>query len=227
MYLWNRRRSCFLPLVKFFFFSIKVLPTDSKDPGEESIKKELRGNPLSFNGSGKPFKGATQLEDMAWYLLVLGCSRKKDTSPYSMKALDRYDGVNFNVLKKMQRERTLPDNMDIVIISAKYGFLKADTPIDNYDMRMTPQRAQELRPSIIENMKLLISEKKYQEIFINLGKDYLPAIEGLEDIVTCPLVYARGRIGEKMRDMKKWIKRRGFQSEYQQTLTDLIGQEPE
>lgn len=159
---------------------------------------------------------------MAWYLLVLGCSQKKDTSPYSMKSLDRYDGVNFKVLKKMQRERTLPDNMDIVIISAKYGFLKADTPIDNYDMRMTPQRAQELRPSIIENMKLLISEKKYEEIFINLGKDYLPAIEGLEDIVTCPLVYARGRIGEKMRDMKKWIKRTGLQSAYQKTLTDLI-----
>lgn len=139
-----------------------------------------------------------------------------------MKAFDRYDGVNFRVLKKFRRERRLPANLDIVIISAKYGLLRADEHIDNYNVRMTKERALNLHPQILDELEELISHNSYKEIFINLGKDYLPSIEGIEIAASCPVMYAQGRIGEKMRAMKKWMIRIALQSEKQKTLNDVI-----
>jgi len=139
-----------------------------------------------------------------------------------MKAVNRYDGVNFRVLKKFERERTLPKNLDIVVISAKYGLIKSDDHINNYDMRMTKKRASELHSQILDNLKALVSNTTYKEIFVNLGKDYLPAIQGIEAVVACPVAYAEGRIGEKMASMKKWITRIALSSEDQRTLTEIL-----
>ena len=173
----------------------------------------------------KPYKVSRTREDMAAYLLIVGCSQKKDQSPYPMKALDRYEGVNFKVIKKFRRERTLPANLDILIISAQYGLLKLDSYIEDYDVRMTEKRASNLRNDIMNEMKKILSTREYKEIFVNLGKDYLPAITGIENIAVCPVVYAQGRIGEKMRSMKKWITRVYCSSETQKTLTELCSSE--
>jgi len=159
---------------------------------------------------------------MSRYLLIIGCSQKKNPSPSPLKALDRYDGVNFRVLKKFKRERRLPETLDIVIISAKYGFLRADENINDYNVRITEKRALELHSEILNELKKLISSNTYKETFINLGKDYLPAIKGIENVVTCPIVYAEGRIGEKMSAMKKWITRISLSAEDQRTLTEIL-----
>ena len=158
------------------------------------------------------------------YLLILGCSQKKDPSPHPVKALDRYDGVNFKVIKKFRRDRKLPENLDIIIISAKYGFLKSDEKIDDYNQRMTKERAQELHPIIIHELKEFTSNRQYKEIFINLGKDYMPAIKGIENLTNCPILYAQGRIGEKMSALKKWLTLICLSSRNQKTLTDIPNQ---
>ncbi len=155
---------------------------------------------------------------MARYLLIVGCSQKKNPSCNPMKALDRYEGVNFRVIKKLREEGKIPSSLDITIISAKYGFLKADDYIDDYDVRMTIQRACELHSEVLSQMKL----EDYGEIFINLGKDYMPAVKGIEDLATCRILYAEGRIGEKMSAMKRWIIRIGRASEEQKTLAEFI-----
>jgi hypothetical protein len=157
---------------------------------------------------------------MSRYLLIVACSQKKDPSPHPLKAIDRYDGVNFRVIKKFKRERKLPGNLDIVIISAKYGILRPDEYIDFYNVRMTRQKARTLHSQILNHLRNLFSSNDYQEIFVNLGKDYLPAIEGIEDFVSCPVVHAEGRIGEKMGAMKRWVTRIALFSEDQKTLTD-------
>jgi hypothetical protein len=158
---------------------------------------------------------------MSSYLLVVGCSDSKNVSPVPMKALDRYEGVNFKVIKKFNREKGLPDNMDIVIISARYGLITQDAYIEPYDVRMTRKRAETLHPEVMNNLKDLISKKVYNEIFIVLGKDYVPAIEGIELIAPCPVSYAPGRIGEKMAALKKWLNKVLLAREGQQKLTDL------
>ena len=118
----------------------------------------------------------------------------------------------------------MPETLDIIIISAKYGFLKADEKIDDYNVRMTKERAQELHPTIIHELKEFISKREYKEIFINLGKDYMPAIKGIENLTNCPILYAQGRIGEKMSALKKWLTLICLSSRNQKTLTDIPNQ---
>lgn len=158
---------------------------------------------------------------MSSYLLIVGCSHSKNASPVPMKALDRYEGVNFKVIKKFNREKGLPDNVDIVIISARYGLITQDAYIGPYNMRMTRKRAETLHPGVMDNFRDLISQKVYKEIFVVLGKDYIPAIEGIELIAPCPVSYAQGRIGEKMAVLKKWLNKVLLAREGQQKLTDL------
>jgi hypothetical protein len=42
-------------------------------------------------------------------------------------------------------------------------------------------------------------------VFVNLGKDYLPAVEGVNRLFHGNVVYAAGGIGLKMARMKKWL----------------------
>ena len=66
------------------------------------------------------------------YLLILSCSNKKDGADGTMRAFDRYTGGNFDVLKKAKREGYFPPNLDILILSAKYGLITPDTLIEYY-----------------------------------------------------------------------------------------------
>jgi len=84
------------------------------------------------------------------FLLIISCSGRKDKTEGRISAIDRYDGVYYKVIKKLRREDKLPENLDIVIISAKYGFLKPDDLIENYDMRMDEERAKRLNSCIVE-----------------------------------------------------------------------------
>ena len=58
---------------------------------------------------------------MKHYLLILSCSQRKRKDPGFLPAIERYDGVNFRVIKKLGRQSRLLKNLDILIISAKYG----------------------------------------------------------------------------------------------------------
>jgi hypothetical protein len=60
--------------------------------------------------------------------------------------MERYDGVHFRVLRKAQREGYWPENLDMLILSAKYGLLDLDTVIEHYDLRMTSEQALQLKP---------------------------------------------------------------------------------
>ncbi len=79
------------------------------------------------------------------YFLILACSQRKHPDSGLMPAIERYDGVNFRVLQKATREGYLSENLDMLILSAKYGLIEANTPIESYDLKMTKQRAQELQ----------------------------------------------------------------------------------
>lgn len=143
---------------------------------------------------------------MKKYLLVISCSNKKRRNSGLLPAIERYTGAWYGVINKLRRLDKLPQNLDIVIISAKYGFLGSSELIEYYDVRMTKDRAEELNPTILQKFKSFLSDKRYEAVFINLGKDYMPAIEGVEHIVPQDSIYyARGRVGERKSQMRKWI----------------------
>ena len=142
------------------------------------------------------------------YLLIISCSQRKLTTPERLAAINRYDGVTYRILRKMRREGWTPENLDVLILSAKYGLMAAGMPADNYDQKMTEARADELRDSVQDTLKDFIENKPdgYQQVFINLGKAYMRTLEGFHwgPVST---MEASGAIGLKNSQMKAWLER--------------------
>ncbi len=86
------------------------------------------------------------------YLLIMACSQQKRSESHLLPALERYDGPPFRVLRRFLREHHSAP-LDIHILSAKFGLIPGSQLIPNYDHRITPLRAQELRPYLITELK--------------------------------------------------------------------------
>ena len=140
-------------------------------------------------------------------LLILSCSDRKVKGTIPMPALERYDGVNYRVIKKLKRDGKFPKDLDIVIISARYGFLEPDDLIEYYDQNMTEERALELRPDVLASLEEFLKDRNYEEIFVNLGKTYLLALNGFKKFLSdkTKVIYAEGGIGQKMKKMEEWL----------------------
>jgi Family of unknown function (DUF6884) len=137
------------------------------------------------------------------HLLILGCSDRKRAVKGKLPALDLYDGVNFRVLRTFLHERGWPAGLCIKILSAKYGLIDATDLIETYDLRLDETVAREKNRQIL---KTLARFGKPASVFVNLGKDYLPAIEGIEGLFQKDrIVHAENGIGIKMAQMKRWL----------------------
>ena len=136
------------------------------------------------------------------YLLIVNCTKPKVCSAGTMPAFDRY---KFKGLKKAKREGYYPANLDLLILSAKYGLITADTPIENYDLRMTEHRARELQESVSNELDRHLQQNDYQEIFVNLAKEYKIAIQQSQEILNQSerVIYAQDK--RKNSDIKRWI----------------------
>ncbi|MEA1993945.1 MAG: peroxide stress protein YaaA [Euryarchaeota archaeon] len=147
---------------------------------------------------------------MKKYLLILGCSNRKKSVSGKVRPLELYDGVNYRVLKKFFKMYGKPSNLEILIISAKYGFLTMGEIIEHYDKKMTAERARELHDTVMKKLKAFLKGKEFDEVHINLGKTYLEAIGGFERLFpNSKIVYDERGIGYKMQTMKKWLERIG------------------
>ena len=141
-------------------------------------------------------------------LLLISCSERKVLTPEPLPAIDRYDGPTYRTLRKMRREGDLPAGLEILIISAKYGLLPSDAPIEDYNRRMTPLRASQLRPIIQEELQSWMDRTQggYDQVFINLGKDYMRTLQGFHWGLTTTFC-ASGGIGQRVSQMKTWLAR--------------------
>ena len=140
-------------------------------------------------------------------LLILSCSQRKYASHKPLPAIDRYNGPLFFVLRRFLRECPLQARLlDVYILSAKYGLIPADFPIAWYDRRMTLLRAVELESQVTTAFSDII-RTNYSSICFVLGKTYLKAFEGTQDLApihTKP-IFAYGPIGKKQAQLKKWL----------------------
>lgn len=143
-------------------------------------------------------------------IIVAASSRLKDKIHELMKAIDRYDGVYFRVLRKYLREGKLTDT-DILIVSQKFGLLWADDEIPYYQsfpgswgsLSLNEEEINKLRRENLRKLEEIA--RQYASVYINVGKEYLQLIEGFEDFVTGDITYAKGTLGQKARHMKNWI----------------------
>lgn len=74
-------------------------------------------------------------------LLIMACSSRKSPAFGLLPAIERYDGVAFRVVKRLLRIVQFPPDVDVMILSAKYGLIGQDEPIGDYDLQMTPELA--------------------------------------------------------------------------------------
>jgi cytoplasmic iron level regulating protein YaaA (DUF328/UPF0246 family) len=139
------------------------------------------------------------------YLLILSCSKTKkniDRAP----AIELYDGMYYRVLRK---NFNLKDNknLDILILSAKYGLIDSNEIIDYYDQVMTSKRAEELKDGVKLKLKEVLNNNNYDEIFITMGKTYKEAFDGecRELLQKYNTHWIEGMIGERLQQLKKWL----------------------
>lgn len=139
-------------------------------------------------------------------LLIMACSSRKFPTPGSVPALERYDGVAYRVVKKLRREGRFPDDVDVLILSAKFGLIQSDQPIPDYDVRMTAERAQE---QVVQNRQLLAGLLRggaYDEVFISAGRNYSPALEPFDTWRGSAAVATnKGKIGVQLKSLKSWL----------------------
>ena len=136
-------------------------------------------------------------------LLIIGCSQRKNESVSPAPALHLYDGVNYRVLRKILLERGWPAGLQVKILSAKYGLIDATAIIEVYEQRLNKNRARKINREVLAELSKLPVPRT---VFINLGQDYMPAIDGLERIFPhSEIIIAAGPIGMKMQAMKRWL----------------------
>jgi hypothetical protein len=134
-------------------------------------------------------------------LLVLSCSDTKCPDVGDMKAVDRYLGPVFQSLKAMGT----PADVDVAILSAKHGLIRADTPIQKYNDKMSPKKAEIFKQDAGQMSRIKNTLEGYDNVIVQGGKDYKDVIRAAAgDIKITEIAGGRG-IGDQRSAMKQAI----------------------
>lgn len=144
-------------------------------------------------------------------VLVLSCSRRKQPDVGLLAAIERYDGPSFRVLRRyLQRQPVDPP--DVYILSAEFGLISAEQPIPDYDRRMTPRRADDLKPAVAEALSHIFDVNDGglpapSRLLVCLGKDYRRALGGYRGSAAGVLSerFVSGGLGSKLTQLRDWL----------------------
>jgi hypothetical protein len=138
--------------------------------------------------------------------LLLSCSQRKRFDEGVLPAIDRYDGPAYRVLRRyLKQDSSLP--VDVRILSAEYGLIRADYFLPYYDRWMTKAQSKRLHHQVITELETVLNSKTYTNLLICLGRDYLEAIYGYESIISGGLTVqvAMGGLGRKLSILHDWL----------------------
>ncbi len=141
-------------------------------------------------------------------LLILSCSQRKHSTPSLLPALERYDGPIFQVINKFMRMRPFEaQSLDVYILSAKFGLIPSSQLIPNYNFRVTLQKVKKLQSLTLTELKRILADRQYDELFISMGKDYLRVLDGYESLIPANLkvIISKGVIGRKQAELRNWL----------------------
>ena len=135
------------------------------------------------------------------YLLIVSCSKRKKNLNGEVEAAQLYDGPVYRMLRNRK-----PENVDVLILSAKYGLIGSSSLISYYDQLMTPERARGLVKEVAEKLSGVFSKNNYKEVFINLGKTYLLALDDSMSVLANEnICWGKGPIGKRLSQLKNWL----------------------
>lgn len=139
-------------------------------------------------------------------ILIVACTARKSTVPELIPAIERYDGPVFRVLRKYRKQ--YPEQLpDIYILSAKYGLIASSYEISNYDMRLTPDRAALLNPTVLNDLSCVFRSSHFGYMCICITRDYGLMIEGWESAIpdNVAVKIIQGTPGQKLSKLYEWL----------------------
>lgn len=139
-------------------------------------------------------------------LLLQGCSKSKKDINKPTQAMDVYTGYYFKIINKAINEGSFDNQIDICILSAKYGLLEPTDEITTYDYRMDQDRAQELHEDVVSELEDKFKAQNYQQLIVNLGQPYQDAVSGIEDQINGEIVRLSGGLGERGAQLKQLVR---------------------
>ena len=139
-------------------------------------------------------------------LLILSCGKFKLYSEKKMPAYKLYNGPAYRILRKYVDSFSNIDGLDIMILSAKHGLISPKKSLNYYDQRMTRENATKMNETSSKKLSEMTKNREYSQVFVYLGKEYLPAIQTFLDDVEGPdVILASGTQGERLKQLKEWI----------------------
>jgi hypothetical protein len=138
--------------------------------------------------------------------LVLACSQAKWMAAGKVRAVDRYEGPAFKVLRKFLREAP-GAGLRTYILSAEHGLMPAGRGIEWYDRRMTRLRADELRAKTMTAFGRLLRSREWSAVGVCVGKDYELAMKGIDGATPAGVAvdWIRGGLGPRLTALKAWL----------------------
>ncbi|HLO87037.1 MAG TPA: hypothetical protein VK203_18810 [Nostocaceae cyanobacterium] len=139
-------------------------------------------------------------------LLIINCSKSKFSNVEDLPAIACYNGVAFRVLRKFLQEKNSND-LDIFILSAKFGLISSHELIPNYDQKMDKKRSQELKSSGNNKFCELLQSGLYKRCLLCMSQDYAQIFDEYEKIIpgNCTITIATGTIGKKLSILHQWL----------------------
>ena len=141
-------------------------------------------------------------------LLILACSQRKTPAKGHLRAIDRYDGPAFRVLRKYLRE-TADGALSVLILSAKYGLIESERAIPCYDQRLSDASAAKLRPQVREAARRVLGSRQWQAVGLCAGKEYRSVLGGLDELLPAGirLDLLAGGLGKRLASLRDWLRR--------------------
>ncbi|MFX0116550.1 MAG: hypothetical protein ACFFB3_18525, partial [Candidatus Hodarchaeota archaeon] len=140
-------------------------------------------------------------------LLIVACSETKNIQKELLPVVLRYLGACFMPLKTMLVAECWPRNIELMIISAKYGFVRALDPLPYYDERLIEEMIEE-KQTLIEQQVGTLDISCYETCLVNLPKGYEKVVKSLKILLKankCQITTVLGRLNERNDAMLKWL----------------------
>jgi hypothetical protein len=150
-------------------------------------------------------------------VMVSGSSKVHEFPQEPILALERFAGPATGVVARYFKNNQL-QNIDVLILSPTYGLIDANQKIRYrppakkergwHNLQLDEKDLDKMRGSNLAKLKKKFAENQYDEIYINVGKELLPMVRGVKNVVpkTVKITCAEGAgFGFKMAHMKDWF----------------------
>lgn len=139
-------------------------------------------------------------------LLIIACSRCKNSQTELLPALERYNGPTFRLLRRFLKQNP-SFSLDIYILSAKFGLIRSDELIPLYDQKMTKKQSHELQSELICKLQEILNTSSYTNLYFCLGKAYFAVLDGYNNFIESDIEIniATGSIGKKLVKLHTWL----------------------